>query len=255
MKRKRLGIIYLIIAFIIVTGLTVGFFVYAIAKNKNKEEYKGIINKTYKDYSVTIKIPEGKSWVNNEGSSNQNYGEQFDFRIIDSTKFDLNNWTLIINFYSEKFELIEIDSCWNVIPVVDGNKLTLTPETNITLKSVKPSETNAFGFVFLVKNEITEDDFSDFNFILSGTPYRHITSYITFWACLLLVFSYIAFLIAYIVFRLRERHFEMFKKHTYNIISQSMNTFASLIDVITERRDEDETDPADGDGRLFAVPT
>ena len=228
MKRRRKGIIYLIISFVCVIVLTVAFFAYVILKNSKTENHDGAINKENNDYSLNLSI--SKTWVNDAHTLNENYGQQFDFTIKDSTKYDLKDWTLTIDFASEKFELIKIDSFWNVEPTVDEKKITITPNKDITLKDVKPTETNAFGFILIVKNEITEDDFSSFNFTLSGTPHRIVTSYSLFWVVLLVLFSYTAFLISYVIFRLRERHFEKFRDHTYSIISESMNTFASLID-------------------------
>ena len=229
MKKKRKGLLYLIISFVLVFALTIGFFTYVIVKNNSKKSYNGIVDKDYDKFSLKLDI--SKTWVNDENLDTQSFGQQFDFAISDETKYNLNDWTLTINFDGDKFELIKIDSCWNIEPTVDGNKVIITPNQDITLKSVKPDETNAFGFIFIVKNKIVEDDFYDFTFTISGTPHRIVTTYAMFWIDLFFIFAFIAFLTTYIALRIKERHFEKSMEQTYSIISQSMNTFGSLIDV------------------------
>ena len=227
-RKKRIGLFYLILSFIGVIVLTVAFFSYVFIKNARKTTYKGTVNEDYKKFSVILKI--SKSWVNDENTANQNYGQQFDFTINDESKYDLRNWSLTIDFDDDDFLLLDIDSYWNVEPVRDGKKVIVTPVKNLTIASIKPTETNAFGFIFIVKNEMAEENFSNFNFTLTGTPHRIVTSYPMFWIDLVLFFAVIAAFISYLVYRIREKHFEAFKEHTYSIISESMNTFASLID-------------------------
>lgn len=223
MRKKHIGFIYLIASFLAVFILTISFFSYVMVSNTKKKTYKGTVNEEYKDFSLTLSI--SKSWQETDF-----WGQQFDFAIKDKTKSDLDNWTLTISFDGGKFQLVKIDSVWNVLPTVVDNKVTLTPQKDLTLASVKPKEANTFGFIFHVKQPIDDTDFSDFSFRLSGTSHRGSTTYPMFWIVLLLLAGWFAYLVGYIVFWLREKNFEKFKKHTYNIMSQSMNTFASMID-------------------------
>ncbi len=235
-RKKRIGLFYLVLSFIAVFVLTAAFFSYVFIKNAKKTTYKGTVlvnnketaDEEYKNFRVLLNI--SKSWVNDENTANQNYGQQFDFEIGDGTKYELRNWSLTINFDDNDFLLLDIDSEWNVESVIDGKKIIITPLKDITLRDIKPTEKNSFGFIFIVKNEMTADNFSNFTFTLAGTPHRIVTSYPMFWIDLLLIFSLVAAFISYLVYRIRERHFEAFKEHTYSIISESMNTFASLID-------------------------
>lgn len=224
MSKKRIGLISLIASFALVFIVSISFFSFVAVSNTKKKTYKGTVNRDYKDYSLILEI--SKTWQETDF-----WGQQFDFAIKDRTKADLDNWTLTIEFKGDNFQLVKIDSCWNVLPTVQDNVITLTPKKDITLASVKPKEANSFGFIFHVKNAINDTDFENFTFKLSGTSHRTSTSYPAFWVVLFLMFGWVTFLVAYIVFWLRERNFEKFKEHTYNIMSQAMNTFGSLIDV------------------------
>lgn len=223
MSKKRISLICLIASFVLVFIVSISFFSFVAISNTKKKTYKGTVNGDYKDYGLILEI--SKTWQETDF-----WGQQFDFAIKDKTKSDLDNWTLTIEFKGDNFQLVKIDSCWNVLPTVQDNIVTVTPEKDITLVSVKPKEANSFGFIFHVKNAINDTDFENFTFKLSGTSHRTSTSYPAFWVVLFLMFGWVTFLVAYIVFWLRERNFEKFKEHTYKIMSQSMNTFASMID-------------------------
>ena len=196
--------------------------------NNTTRDYSGIVNKETKSFYVTLDI--SKSWANNEGSESENWGEQFDFAVKDLKEYKLANWSLTLDFNDDKFELLTVDDAWNVDYKVDGKKLIITPHKDITLVNIRPKEANTFGFILILKNKIESVNFVNFNYTLSGKVYRTYVSYPIFWVLALLTFTYIAFLIAYIVIKKREKNFEMFKEQSYSIISQSMNTFASLID-------------------------
>lgn len=227
-KKKNFGKINLIVSFIILAGALIAFFVYGAINNNTTRDYSGIVNKETKSFYVTLDI--SKSWANNEGSESENWGEQFDFSVKDLKDYKLANWSLTLDFDDDKFELLTVDDAWNVDYKVDGKKLIITPHKDITLVNISPKEANTFGFILILKNKIESVNFVNFNYTLSGKVYRTYVSYPIFWVLALLTFTYIAFLIAYIVIKKREKNFEMFKEQSYSIISQSMNTFASLID-------------------------
>ena len=227
-KKKNFGKINLIVSFIILAGALIAFFVYGAINNNTTRDYSGIVNKETKSFYVTLDI--SKSWANNEGSESENWGEQFDFAVKDLKEYKLANWSLTLDFNDDKFELLTVDDAWNVDYKVDGKKLIITPHKDITLVNISPKEANTFGFILILKNKIESVNFVNFNYTLSGKVYRTYVSYPIFWVLALLTFTYIAFLIAYIVIKKREKNFEMFKEQSYSIISQSMNTFASLID-------------------------
>ena len=227
-KKKNFGKINLIVSFIILAGALIAFFVYVAINNNTTRDYSGIVIKETKSFYVTLDI--SKSWANNEGSESENWGEQFDFAVKDLKEYKLANWSLTLDFNDDKFELLTVDDAWNVDYKVDGKKLIITPHKDITLVNIRPKEANTFGFILILKNKIESVNFVNFNYTLSGKVYRTYVSYPIFWVLALLTFTYIAFLIAYIVIKKREKNFEMFKEQSYSIISQSMNTFASLID-------------------------
>ena len=227
-KKKNFGKINLIVAFILLVIALITFFVYGAINNSTTRKYSGIVNKETKSFYVTLDI--SKSWVNNEASENENFGEQFDFAVKDLKDYKLANWTLTMDFNDEKFDLLKVDDAWNVNYEVNGNKLIITPHKDITLVNISPKEANTFGFILILKNKMDSINFINFNYTLTGRVHRTYVSYPVFWVLVLLTFTYISFLIAYIVIRHRERNFEKFKEQSYSIISQSMNTFASLID-------------------------
>ena len=234
MKRvKHPGVLYLILSFTILLIVSISFFAFVAVKNNKKQRFHGRINKDNSEFSLTLGI--SKSWVNDEGLASENYGEQFDFAFKSNKGAELSNWSATILFNDENFELIDIDSSWNV----DSDSLKNTKQTidispekgkSLAIETIQPDENNSFGFVLIVKNKMTEENLSNFTFELVGEFHRPVTSYPLFW---ILFISYIAFIIAlltYFIVRLKERNFEKFKKNSYDIISQSMNTFASLID-------------------------
>ena len=227
-KEKHIGLYVLLILFGVLLISIASFLITVNLNRKVKREYSGTI--TRPNQSFILKLDISKTWINHEGDPNQNYGQQFDYVIIDNLKSNLNNWTLTVNINLDNYNLVEVDSFWNVNYDYENSKYTITPHEDIDLVSVKKTQNNSFGFVLLNKNEVTKDDFSNISYSITGTLYRKYISYPMFWVLLISTIAYIAYAISYFVIRIRERHFEAFKKHTYSVISQSMNTFGSLID-------------------------
>ena len=235
-RTKHKGVLYLIIAFAVLAISFLLFFIIVDKNNKTIKEYNGVVNQDKGDFILNLEIPSDKKWVNDEGSENQTFGEQFDFYIKDNKKYDLEDWTLTINFNDEQFDLQKVDSYWNIdkatfkVNGLKGRKFTIRGEVGRTIETIKPKESNNFGFILVLKNLIKENNFQNFTYTLTGRIHRAAIDYPMFWLLFVLSFVYFAILIAYIIIRLKERNFEAFKENTYKIINQSMNTFASLID-------------------------
>jgi len=232
-KIKHPGVLYLILSFLVLLIVSVSFFAAVTIKNSKSQTYSGHVNQKNGDFILKLEIPEDKRWVNDEGTPNQNYGEQFNFWVDANNSAELTNWKLTISFNDEKFELIKIDSAWNINQetLTSTNKeISVTAEKGLTIETLKPTETNKFGFILLVKEKIEEDNFSNFEYTLTGNYHKELISYPLLWVLIFLYFVYLGLFIAYVVVRLKERNFEKFKENSYSIISQSMNTFASLID-------------------------
>lgn len=232
-RTKHKGVLYLIIAFAVLAFSFMLFFIIADRNNKARKEYHGVVNQEKGDFYLRLEIPSDKKWVNNEGSENQTFGEQFDFYVKDNKKYDLEDWTLTIVFDDEAFLLDKVDSNWNIDKetfTVENNKFVVRGKKDFTIETIKPKETNNFGFILILKNLITEENFDNFTYSLTGRIHMSVIDYPMFWILFVLSFIYLALLISYVIIRLKERNFEAFKENTYKIINQSMNTFASLID-------------------------
>ena len=224
-KEKHLGKLNMIVSGIILVLSIAIFFAFGTFNNNRKRVFEGTLNEGHKSFDVNLNI--SKSWFNGEEN---NYGQQFDFVIDNHKKYDLKNWSLTVNFDSDYFEFVKVDDAWNVDYVEDGKTLTIKPHTDIDLVNISPKENNSFGFIFILKNKITEGDFSDFTYSLNGTMNRKFISYPVFWVFVVLVITYIAAVVSFTIISVREKNFEKFKEQSYSIISQSMNTFASFID-------------------------
>lgn len=232
-KIKHPGVMYLILSFSILLIISVSFFVYVAVKNGKKHEFRGRINQDGKEFSLNLGI--SQSWVNDEGSDSESYGEQFDFAFISNRGAELSNWSATILFNDNDFKLLDISSSWNVEQSElkkTEKTIDITPEKgkSLAIETIQPDENNSFGFILIVKKKITEDNFSNFTFELVGEFHRPFTSYALFWVLIVSYVAYIIALLTYIIVRLKEIRFEKFRENSYNIISQSMNTFASLID-------------------------
>ena len=167
-RTKHKGVLYLIIAFAVLAISFLLFFIIVDKNNKTIKEYNGVVNQDKGDFILNLEIPSDKKWVNDEGSENQTFGEQFDFYIKDNKKYDLEDWTLTINFNDEQFDLQKVDSYWNIdkatfrVNGLKGNKFTIRGEVGRTIETIKPKESNNFGFILVLKNLIKENNFQNF---------------------------------------------------------------------------------------------
>lgn len=228
MKKIKKGTLLLIIIGIVLALGIICFFITVAVDNKKEKKYEGSITSPNDKFSLILNI--SKSWTNDEGTENQTEGQQFDFTIVDETTYNLNNWNLVISINVPGYNLKEIDDAWNVEYVKDENTLTLTPVGDIDLVSISRTKNNSFGFIFINNIKVEEKDFSNITYTLTGIRHKDVMEYKTFWILFFALIIYAAYAISYIVIRLKERNFEAFKENTYQIINQSMNTFASLID-------------------------
>ena len=228
-KERHLGKLNIIISGVILFLALVIFFIVGAVNNSKKRTFTGIVNEEGNDFDILLEI--SKSWTIGEEYGDDAYGEQFDFKIDDNKKYELRHWSLTIDFDSEKFDLLKIDSSWNVTTKELGKKIIISVDNpEITLINISPSEGNTFGYIFHLRNQIFVSDSDNFTYTLTGTAYRPFVSYPAFWVLAVLLFVYIAVVVSFTIISIREQHFIKFKEQSYSIISQSMNTFASLID-------------------------
>ena len=234
-KERHLGLVNLIVAFVLIMMGIIIFFSAVLIRNNSKSKISGVLNDkdSGNDYVLMLGLPEDKIW---EEAPNR-WKQQFDFSIDVDSKTSLKDWEIEINFNIEGFKIIEIapKDTWNVDKekrIIEDQRIVLYPEVGqeLAIETIAKGETNKFGFMIIMTEEISKEDFPSITYTLTGRNYRSPLTYVSIWVLLFALFVWTSFFIAYIVFRVRERNFEAFKENTYKIINQSMNTFASLID-------------------------
>lgn len=171
------------------------------------------------DYIVNTII--SKYWINDEGRDSQTYGAQYDTTVRNTTDYDVVNWKIVIDVPTQ--DEIKVDSYWNGKYEYADGKITFTAGEKVD--PIPKGMDVTFGAVIISKGMMKFE-----NYELIGCTDKPITQYFMFWAVLALFIVWCTSGVAYILYRMRERRFEQYKKDMDDLISQSMNTFANLID-------------------------
>ncbi len=171
------------------------------------------------DYIVNTILT--KYWVNNEGTANQNYGAQYDTTIRNNTDYDIINWKITIDVPEEKE--IQIDSYWNGIYKYEDGKLIFTAGDKVD--PIPEGLDITFGAVMISDGLMKFDQYE-----FTGCKDKPITRYVTFWLILVTFIVWCTSVVAYVLYRIREASYEQNEKNKDTIISQSISTFANLID-------------------------
>ena len=168
---------------------------------------------------VTIRLNVAKSWINNEGSAEQTVGAQYDGVITNGYGSDIENWQLVITMPEEGV----LDSSWNGTYSLDGNRLVLIPDENT---GIIPSEDEkTFGFI-MISDKLLR--FEKFEFI--GYRQTTYTQYPLFWVIVVSAGIWLVCFLTYLIVSIRMRAFERRREKDAKIITQTMKTFAGLID-------------------------
>lgn len=171
------------------------------------------------DYIINTVI--SKYWVNDEGLATENYGAQYDTTIRNNTDYDIINWKIVIDI-PEKENII-VDSYWNGDYVFKDGKIIFTAG-----EKVDPIPTGldvTFGAIIISDGMMTLDHYE-----FTGCRNRPITRYFSFWAIMALLVVWCTSVVAYVIYRIREASYQQNERNKDNIISQSMNMFANLVD-------------------------
>jgi hypothetical protein len=171
------------------------------------------------DYIVNTII--SKYWINDEGRDSQTYGAQYDTTVRNTTDYDVVNWKIVIDVPTQ--DEIKVDSYWNGKYEYADGKITFTAGEKVD--PIPKGMDVTFGAVLISKGMMKFE-----NYELTGFTDKPITQYFMFWAVLALFIVWCTSGVAYILYRMREKRFEQYKKDMDDLISQSMNTFANLID-------------------------
>jgi len=168
---------------------------------------------------VTVELTAAKSWINDEGAKTQTVGAQYDGKIVNGYSSDIENWQLVITMPDEG----ELDSSWNGSYELDGGRLVLTPDENTSI--IPAGEEKTFGFIMISK-ELME--FSKFEFV--GYRQTTYTQYALFWVLVVAAGLWAVGFLSYLVISIRMRAFERRRDNDAKIITQTMRTFAGMID-------------------------
>ncbi len=174
-----------------------------------------------RDDSVRVKIGLNpvKSWVNDEGTAEQTVGAQYDGVITNGYSSDIENWQLVITMPQEGV----LDSSWNGDYSIEGNRMVLVPDENTGI--IPAGEDKTFGFILISEKLLT---FTKFEFI--GYRQTTYTQYPLFWVMVVSAGIWVVFFLTYLIVSIRIRAYDRRREKDAKIITQTMNTFAGLID-------------------------
>lgn len=174
-----------------------------------------------RDDSVHLKIElmPVKSWINNEGADDETVGAQYDGKIMNGYTSDIEDWQLVIKLPAEGI----LDSSWNGTYEVNGESIILTPDENTNI--IPAGEEKTFGFI-MISDELLE--FGKFEFI--GYRQTTYTQYTLFWVMVVAAGIWVVGFLSYLIVSIRMRAFERRSEKDAKIITQTMRTFAGMID-------------------------
>lgn len=168
---------------------------------------------------VQVSLKDAKSWVNNQGMTTESVGAQYDGIVENISGRDMVDWQLSINLPQEGI----IDSSWNGEYRIEGNKIIVVPDENTGV--IPAGESKPFGFIMISKEMMEFDEFS-----LTGYCERTYTDYPLFWVLLVLLIGQISLFLAMIIVEIKMKYYREQKENDARIISQTMKTFAHMID-------------------------
>ncbi len=168
---------------------------------------------------VSVELAAAKSWINDEGAKTQTVGAQYDGKISNGYSSDIENWQLVITLPEEGV----LDSSWNGSYEIEGDRMILTPDENTNI--IPAGEEKTFGFIMISKDLM---EFSKFEFI--GYRQTTYTQYALFWVIVVAAGLWAVGFLSYLIVSIRMRAFERRRDNDAKIITQTMRTFAGMID-------------------------
>lgn len=168
---------------------------------------------------VKINIDVTKNWINNEGLEDQTIGAQYDGVIENGYTSDIENWQLVITMPKEGV----LDSSWNGSYAMEGDRIILTPDENTSI--IPAGEEKTFGFI-MISEELLQ--FDKFEFV--GYRQTTYTQYTLFWVTVVSAGIWVIFFLTYLIVSIRIRAYERRRENDSKIITQTMRTFAGMID-------------------------
>lgn len=169
--------------------------------------------------SIKVIIDDTDRWNIDEGMLTAKTCVRYKIEIVNNYSFDIQEWQMTIPVSSG----VLIDGAWNSELVVSSEKLTVTPDGNIS--TIPAGDSRTFGF------EMNTDKVKKIESV-EFEGYRHATytQYSMFWSILMALVVWVTACVALIVGGIRRKQFDDIRERDANIISQTMETFAGLID-------------------------
>lgn len=171
------------------------------------------VNETDSQYSVSICI--SKHWNNSDGS----VGGQYDGCIYNNTKYEFTDWEIVVPVPEGSY----VDSCWDGVMYVDGDKLVITPESYNN--NILPGDSRKFGLIFYTPGEYAVSNLS-----FEGHMIFDYHASPIFFILIAAMILWAVVLIMMIIDHFRTRSFEERQKHDEAIITESITTFVNFID-------------------------
>lgn len=169
--------------------------------------------------SIKVIIDDTDRWNIDEGMLTAKTCVRYKIEIVNNYSFDIQEWQMTIPVSSG----VLIDGAWNSELVVSSEKLTVTPDGNIS--TIPAGESRTFGF------EMNTDKVKKIESVgFEGYRHASYTRYSMFWSILMALVVWVTACVALIVGGIRRKQFDDIRERDANIISQTMETFAGLID-------------------------
>ena len=169
--------------------------------------------------NIMVEVNDSKFWYNDVGQQTQSVGAQYDGVVTNTGDVDISKWEMIISLPEEGI----IDSFWNGEFQLEEGQIRIIPDENTAL--IPAGQSKTFGFIMISRDII---DFESFQLIICRQV-RYI-DYPLFWILIVTAVAWIAMAIAVVIVDFKVRYFREQKIKDANIISQTMKTFAEMID-------------------------
>lgn len=168
---------------------------------------------------LSVTLETSKSWVNNAGTAGMTIGAQYDGVVTNYSTKELTDWSLEITLSGEG----TLDSSWNGSYTQEGNKLYYTPDADV--EKIVGETSRTFGFIMISDKLLTME-----SCVLYG--YREVVyaQYPLYKVLLVTIIAWGVLLFSYIWVEIRTRRYELRRAQDARIISQTMRTFAEMID-------------------------
>lgn len=220
MNKKKLKPILYLLLFLVVWGIAAASLCAKVENDKNNPVFSVKLEGSGDEKKlISVTLESSKSWVNDAGQETETVGAQYDGIVNNLSTEELTDWRLEITLSGEG----KLDSSWNGFFTQRGNVLYYTPDLNV--EKILAESNNSFGFVMISEELLTME-----SCVLNG--YRDVTyeQYPMFYVLLVTLILWFVLVLSHIMVEVRTRQFEARRERDAKIISETMKTFAGMID-------------------------